>query len=62
MKIRCRNFEGEILLLEANTEEYYRFQGLQMLISSYDIKFMQETGEIIEIRGVRPSDFEIVKQ
>ena len=62
MKIKCRNFEGEILLLEANTEEFYRIQGPQTLVSSYDLKFVQETGEIIEIRGVLPSDFEIVKE
>ena len=62
MKIKCRNFEGEILLLEANTEEFHRVQGPQTLVSSYDLKFVQETGEIIEIRGVLPSDFEIVKE
>ena len=62
MKIKCRNFEGEILLLEANTEEFYHVQGPQTLVSSYDLKFVQETGEIIEIRGVLPSDFEIVKE
>ena len=62
MKIKCRNFEGEILLLEANIEEFYRVQGPQTLVSSYDLKFVQETGEVIEIRGVLPSDFEIVKE
>lgn len=62
MKIKCRNFEGEILLLEANTEKFYRVQGPQTLVFSYDLKFVQETGEIIEICGVLPSDFEIVKE
>lgn len=62
MKIKCRNFEGEILLLEANTEEYCLCQEPRTVVSSYDLKFVQETGEIIEIRGVLPSDFEIVKE
>lgn len=62
MKIKCRNFEGEILLLAANTEEYYLCQEPRTVVSSYDLKFVQETGEIIEICGVLPSDFEIVKE
>jgi len=62
VKIKCRNFEGEILLLEANTKEYYLCQEPWTVVSSYDLKFVQETGEIIEIRGVLPSDFEIVKE
>lgn len=52
MKIKCRNFEGEILLLAANIEEYYLCQEPRTAVSSYDLKFVQETGEIIEIRFV----------
>ncbi|WP_411655994.1 hypothetical protein [Anaeromassilibacillus sp. SJQ-1] len=42
MKIKCRNFEGEILLLAANTEEYYLCQEPRTVVSSYDLKFVQE--------------------
>lgn len=61
MKVRCGNFEGEILSLEASSADLYFWGRRSMKIPFYDLKFVQETGEIIEICNIRPSDFEIVK-
>lgn len=58
MKVKCRGFEGKILSLEANYEEYVSCQGRRIEIHSYNIKFIQKTGEIIEIRGVPDQEIE----
>lgn len=52
MKIRCRGFEGELLSMEENYEGYVSCQGRRIEIHSYNIKFVQKSGEIIEIHGV----------
>lgn len=61
MKVRCKGFEGELLSLEANCEEYVLYQGRRIEIHSYNIKFVQKSGEIIEIRGVSEQDSEFFR-
>lgn len=58
MKVRCRGFEGTILSVEANYEEYVLCQGTRVEVRSYNIKFVQKTGEIIEIRGASDKEIE----
>lgn len=60
MWIKCRGFEGAVLEVTANEEIICGMGGQENSnILSYNIKFRQKTGEIIEIRNISSTEFEV---